>query len=854
MDFTTLAMMSEYKVSVLNLGDMIMVVQIYTQVHFSLRGDDLVLRAQCNQTGGILELIPSSKLQEDLPAALVKRHVHWLNLTTKTIEIRSLEQPWKESSANWRIDCAFGQYRAKKGQDTLVDIHSPTWAMVSKCFECLNDSVDKTPNSQPNNLLITMSPINSPQSAPVPCLSVALLSYSLSFFVNEHGELESRDFKDMVYDENQSVGTLFGLENLLVLRQKTHFPEELIPRRVIVPSGLYQNRGDHRFRIDVNEFSTGPNQPLCHIYVVDTELGCLIGNGSLTGTQNLAHLHAMTSCHRPDPLTGKTGAQAALHLSQSARCRSIMKLKAFNGGSFPTSTYYPQIEAAQKEIRKRYYWNRNAYDREAVSVSEKREARRAAYLFPSNAAIGPNSPEDGADVDYLRAESDLELEDITFTAASAAYRLSINALTMSTILNWAELWSVDTRVDTASSPSPPDGRDVLSHPDLVQTLTIKVRGILEKTGRAGTRHQFQLLFVLPAMAYCSPCHQAAFLSLLVAFAKQLETHMDDPLIHADYRFWDGYRPTKEVLWDQIRRFRFWSLEDSVPEDDAVKLLLKDWPFRTPPTLKSLGSGCWDVAGLTDSLRQLFYSCYRNFNLREHLMRVLAEPGLPTLPRPISRYMFNERTPWQITLDGLLLNRPPPELTSRATFLRDIHKGNRASYDVPALDRLFSSTIGTESSFQREYIAQLNASAQRVREETRMTHTVTESNLIEALRKHYARCRVNYMDSLATLKRRLGPTTDPLEQALDRFGQWPPITADVLLRCLASTSPIDLPPRWKKCLISLALLLLELQRSRRLLRFALDGLEEEFSKELENEVCDGWNPEEYPDWLVIQVCI
>jgi hypothetical protein len=134
----------------------------------------------------------------------------------------------------------------------------------------------------------------------------------------------------------------------------------------------------------------------------------------------------------------------------------------------------------------------------------------------------------------------------------------------------------------------------------------------------------------------------------------------------------------------------------------------------------------------------------------------------------------------------------------------------------------------------------------------MTHRVAGENCIEALRKHYERCRVSYLNSLDILKKTLGPTTDPHEQALHRLGQWPPITADVLLRYLATTSPVDIPPPWKKSLISLALLLLELQRSRRLLRFAQDGLEDEFSKELENEGCDGWNPEEFPDWLLIQV--
>jgi len=37
------------------------------------------------------------------------------------------------------------------------------------------------------------------------------MTSSCHFFVNEREALESRDFKDMVYDENQCIGTLFGL-------------------------------------------------------------------------------------------------------------------------------------------------------------------------------------------------------------------------------------------------------------------------------------------------------------------------------------------------------------------------------------------------------------------------------------------------------------------------------------------------------------------------------------------------------------------------------------------------------------------------------------------------------------------
>ncbi|KAF8545896.1 hypothetical protein OG21DRAFT_1528184, partial [Imleria badia] len=293
MDFTTFAMMPECK------------------VHFSLPDDSVVIRMQDNRKKDILELIPSSTLLKDLPKTLVDDHVHLLNLTTKIIEIRPLEQLWEESSEHWRIDCASGQYRMYRGDETVVDSQSSTYAMVSKCFESRWGQV----SSRPEKLLITTSPIDS---ASMPQLSVTLPYYDLSFFVNDRGELESREFKDMVYDENQCVGTLLGLRNILVLRPKTHItgifvPEALTPRRVLIPHfGLFSSPNW--------VFHTGHHSPLYYTYNVDTELGCLIGNGSLTSTEFLARLHAMTSYHRPDPLTGKTGAQAAISLLQSAGC------------------------------------------------------------------------------------------------------------------------------------------------------------------------------------------------------------------------------------------------------------------------------------------------------------------------------------------------------------------------------------------------------------------------------------------------------------------------------------------------------------------------------------------------------
>ena len=603
-------------------------------MHFSLRDDILVLQMQCDQIDDPVVLIPSSKLQGDLPPALVDGHVHLLNPSGKFIEIRPLDRLWEESSDHWRIDLASGSYHMYRGRETLVDIRSPTWAMFSKCFHCLDTRSSDRPRSskrfnarssnEPMNLMITTSPINS---ASVLRLSVTLPCYSLSFFVNEMQELQSRDFKQMVYDEDQCAGTLFGLENILILRPtRTLVSRTLIPRRILVPNGEPIMHGDHQ--VQKNTPAAPRDGSLYHTYIVDTELGCLVGNGRLPSTEFLAGLHAMTSWHRPDSLTGKTGAQAALCLLQSAGCHSIMKLKILSNGN--SWTQYPQIQAAYKEISSRYYWTRDFWH-QGVSAAENSAAQRAAYLFP------------------------------------------------------------------AKAPGQVSSEDCIRFPS------------------------------------------------------------------------ESRQPTPSC------------------------------------TVSSL------------------------------------------------QHIFHAGSPTQITLDYLMRNRPVPGLPARITLLRDSYTTSSEPDDISVLDQIFSN-LQTDHSFQQKYLIRLNASVQYLRldAESCTTHRVAGDNLIEVLEEHYAQSRSAYVKSLEILKERLGPTTSPYEQAHNQFGQWPPTTANLLLQYLASTSQIDIPPGWRTCLTSLALLLLDLQRARRLLRFTLEGLEEDFLKELANDGCDGWDPEKYPDWLLIQV--
>ncbi|KAF8121453.1 hypothetical protein EV363DRAFT_1364433 [Boletus edulis] len=224
-----------------------------------------------------------------------------------------------------------------------------------------------------------------------------------------------------------------------------------------------------------------------------------------------------------------------------------------------------------------------------------------------------------------------------------------------------------------------------------------------------------------------------------------------------------------------------------------------------------------------------------------------------------------RSPWRETLKPLyqlLLERPPPSLRARSRLPRynlrnPGYHGLSPSPNIEPLRQLFSSLqqrIGTGPPFQSEYISRLHNSVHDFQTTDSIGVTWGEGSgkpSTETLRNYYAECRANYTDSLNILKEALGPKTE-FEKIFGLFGQWPRVTLFILFRCLASTSPIKLSESWKRCLTSLALLALDVQRARRLLRFSRDSLEEEFYKELANEGCDGWDPAENPDWLLIQL--
>jgi hypothetical protein len=162
----------------------------------------------------------------------------------------------------------------------------------------------------------------------------------------------------MMVDDDQSTGTMVGLSSQLVLHAKDEMKHPR-PRRVLIPFGTvnFQPLDDH-IRITVD---TGAQTHVRYQeYIIDIDLGCLVGNVSLVSRLYKIYLHAVSSHCLPDILTGRTGTEQALYELRSAACKSFQEIDADEAHLLtqiksltPSRTFYP----AHLEVMQTIEWS-----------------------------------------------------------------------------------------------------------------------------------------------------------------------------------------------------------------------------------------------------------------------------------------------------------------------------------------------------------------------------------------------------------------------------------------------------------------------------------------------------------------
>ncbi|KAK2757274.1 hypothetical protein FQN54_004788 [Arachnomyces sp. PD_36] len=307
------------------------------RIHLGYRDQKLVIKLQTPER--ILEHVPRSLFGSgpgaDLPASLINSCVHWVDLRSECLEIRSHPRIWKKG--NWVINLKSGKALGRQGSLELVNPHCSLFKSIAKIFRNFE---------QPEMLVVTQS-----RSSPGG-LSVELKTMNLKFQVNRKQLLQCQQLGAEV-DPNQDAGTLYGLESMLVLRNAVNRAQ----RSVITTMGKAHVRR-HQTHVAVRMENDGNYAR----YVIDNVIGRLQCPPDPRLLYNKARMHAFTSYFIPDPLTGRTGTEEALRWLQSGCCKpwsplcleSLDMLKSLSALT-PSREYYPKDKQRQQIV----HWNPN---------------------------------------------------------------------------------------------------------------------------------------------------------------------------------------------------------------------------------------------------------------------------------------------------------------------------------------------------------------------------------------------------------------------------------------------------------------------------------------------------------------
>ncbi|PVH93270.1 hypothetical protein DM02DRAFT_676940 [Periconia macrospinosa] len=283
------------------------------------------------------DLVPLDVFEGVLPSAFATDYFHWYDHSKDVVEFRPRQKPWDSSTKLWHLKKVQCLWQLVKGSSSLVNPVSKTGRMLSAIFSPLEN--------KPHIHITFLGPSTTHISLP-------RLQLDFRFDLGQ-STIYSSQYRGMVIDSNQQIGTLVGLNNKLVLKHNSG----VVNRMVLIPEGLvsFGRFSDHvRVSIDANTATKA------HSYQIDATLGRIEDNGSLQSKLFLCYLHCLTSYFLPDDLTSHTGTEAALRILRSAAVASFDVLTQHNINYLkliakltPKRTYYPDHLRVMQQV----FWN-----------------------------------------------------------------------------------------------------------------------------------------------------------------------------------------------------------------------------------------------------------------------------------------------------------------------------------------------------------------------------------------------------------------------------------------------------------------------------------------------------------------
>lgn len=868
-------------------------------------GSELVIRA--SRSGSTCELIPTHALQGDFPQAFVDEYTHWRDLQSGVIEWRPSTDPWNSSAANWRMqpDGQGGQILVR-GKSTLIDIASPTAEAVNSVLGSLES-------------IKHMHIFFNEQDGTV---EVQLPRMKLDFFLRNKGQdLESKQFREMVVDRNQSIGTFTGLTTKLVLHRPGHRS-----RSVIVPHGtVHFSQRDHHVCVVVD--SSGHKSVPYHYFQVDTLLGRLVDNGSLISKLFKSYLHATTAHCLPDTLTGKTGTEQALAVLREASTRSI---HGYGKAEFEILRHIAQLTP-----QRRYYPKhlRVMHEEEWTSLSPLSHHnaffKLASLLWLSACDHHSLFGEPQLDVDLGVTDEHLleraSIRDSSFRVADfgaddfthehdaihnsrdyvpQGYRES-QARWISSLV---DVWSANLKPEgqllsvLESWNRPLRGPDLQSS-DLAQLgYSSRLLDPLEKflpdewctlaqvlTCCRANEDKYRVMFFLSTLAF-SRFSQQELIETLLAFATVPSMRALRPPQMTPFDLSRGYVPTRsrllsimedhsysyyscpeehlpprpyETSYDTERRR--WDEHKATREkkmDLFMDSIMHQWPAMEfqPPEI----TDCHKYISLCDALkdvREWYQHWRRNSEFKAYIQDVQnVLDGLHRATQPSdSRHHFDKPqcsySPKRAFVSFTSVFRKPAPLThappsldlEHVVFPKEQDESNDNSLEM-LLEHIGSRcSKGYEQRYVNDLLRSLRCLRQRKDADFIPERREGTTLLLDA---YLDLCRKNLDDVFHSIRANLGADCSTTDHIMMRAGLWPRLSPTSLLCHLVPGEHAILTNGWKYALVQYALALTTLQRAERLVACINDPLS--LTRELRTSGHEGWDPMQYPEWLVLEV--
>jgi hypothetical protein len=264
----------------------------------------LVVQA-VNDAGAKFEVIPKAFFDAVYPQHFVDEFIHWCNLGTGMIHLASKATRWPiDLDQSWNMTRLSGghEWALHRGDDYMIHLQAPLACAVKAIL----------------SPLATEKIIHTSISRVTGHTSIELPLSRLKFFIEPQGmRLCSRNYQNMHVSNDQSLGTLIGLKNKLMLTSDLGSKIALVPEASL----KYSQTEDHiSIIVDVN----GPTR--VHALEVDSVLHRLVNKNDIGCQLYLAYLHALTTSCLPDPLLQCSGTERALEMLRSKSMLSYNEL------------------------------------------------------------------------------------------------------------------------------------------------------------------------------------------------------------------------------------------------------------------------------------------------------------------------------------------------------------------------------------------------------------------------------------------------------------------------------------------------------------------------------------------------